>query len=378
MDHENRNILNDIGTWNTSSYRLRNAFVGCVIDLEKLEDHSFIKISEKEGYTHWEYKWNKNRNKAVLILAPYNTICQIDLFEYKNIQVDDYIGAAYAHDWYFTQDCSKIIEKRVKEIIRTCIIEDIDWDSDQALSKTLDKLGVQRKNSSVETDNAYFLCGYAWEVHKTKPALSRLICCILIRHLDAISNPLPLQDLPYLCGRLGLLPECNLIIQSLLQDEKGIPATCWCNMGAVLSDNLRNQKAALHCFHKSISIDPNLMQPRQGIWIAGQRRIREHLISSEFMNAVNVGNTVTEVGNYDLARHGFFSYFALALEMQNQIEDSKKAYLSGLTIDQECHALNEGFERISNGGDSNKAMIQINRLIESTAFEDLANEDRYP
>ena len=147
------------------------------------------------------------------------------------------------------------------------------------------------------------------------PAFSRLLSTVLVRHIKDIHNPPPLQDLPYICGRTGLVPECILAIRSLLERDWELPATCWCNMGAVLSDNARQQEPALACFFRSIEVDSTLLPPRQGVWQAGRRLMHECLAADDYARAVEIAERVDEVGEPTLASHGFFTYWGLALEM---------------------------------------------------------------
>lgn len=368
-----------------TSFSLRDLFVGTTVDESRLKKTTFARTGESAGYTRWEKYWNRKKNKACLVVAPHGTLCQIDLLEWLDIAIDDYIGAAYAHGWHFSMQCAKQSENTIRHELMTCTSDRQNSSATEELSSTVERLGIDRSQLDSGVDEAYILCANANDAKDHAPPLARLLCTILTRHHREIDNQSVLYDLPYLCGRLGLLSECAVTARYLLGKLRQLPATCWSNLGAVLTDNVRQHRAGFLCFREAITVDPHLPQPRQGIWHAGKRLMHEQFVRSDFETAGRIADEVVAVGNKRTAPHGFFVYQGLAYEMTNRRDDALEAYRQALVLNDDCGIACSGIERLEARTQHQEQRLSafntpqddINRMVESGAFSDLAPEDRY-
>jgi tetratricopeptide (TPR) repeat protein len=371
IQHE---IAKALGGSDVAAFRLRDMFVGGFVVPKRLNGISFVQTADADGYTRWERYWNRRKNKVAVVVAPKGTLCQVDFLEWLDRAND----ATYAYGWYFNAKCSKRIESAIKADLQSIMFEPVETDAATALASSVEKLRPPRAHRIAEPDSAFLMCSYAFRAQGNQPALARLLCSIMVRHLSYITNPGPLYDLPFLCGRLGLLPECMFAMRHLLQECDELPATCWTNMGAVLTDNLEEHQAAALCFFEAIRRDPDLPQPRQGVWHAGTRLMRHHFIDHDFVTAAKVGDEIIAVGDKNVAPDNFFSHYGLALEMTNRHEDARKAYEQALSIDPHCSVAQEGYDRLKAADKNTNAHMTVWRVIEKGAFNGLAPEDRYP
>lgn len=372
-------LLENLGNVDCASFRLRNMFCGGILDIHVLGGTKFVKTETNEEYQCWEYYWNRKKNKCVLVLDNNGVICNIALLIWLDLQADDYIGAGYAYGWYYTQSCSKQMENKLVDEIGSCLGKPINKRTGRVLAQIVKNYDLRHFPESADFDDAYLVCAHANYLWERNPAKARLLSSVMVRHLKKISNPLVQHDLPFLCGRLGLYPECVYTIRHLFHNYKELSAKCLSSMGAVSTDNLREHQFALYCFLESIKLDPALQPPRQGIWHAGRRCMHEHFVEKDFLAAVNVAEKVVAVGGHEYAPHGFYSYLGLAFEMLNRKEDALRAFETALTISPDCQVSEQGYRRTK--GISTTfwtAPIQVQLLIERAAYNDYASENRYP
>ncbi len=373
-----QDIIKTLWGSDTADFRLRNQFVGGVLDVAKLSACAFVKTDAKGECTKWERYWNRRKNKVVVVLGADGTLYHLALLKYLDLQVDDYIGAAYVQGWYYTSECATKTENAIQAELESCLRVPVVKDAATAFAATIRNLGFANIERTAEEDDAFLLCCLTNHFREKQPALARFPCGILVRHSADIKNPRPLKDMPLHCGRLGLLPECARMIKQLLEREKELPANIWCNVGSVLSDNLRNPQAALLCFYEAIRIDPRLLQPRKNVWITGKRLMHKCFVNRDFATAASCADEVVSVGDLTTKDHGFFSYRGLALEKLNRPEDARKAYEAALKIDPDCAISQRGLQRLKAGNDLHGAAQQIQLLIESGAYLDYAPESDYP
>lgn len=365
---------------------LRDLFVGTVMEEGRLETTAFSRVAESGPFTRWERYWDRKKGKVSLVLAPDGTLCQLDHLQWIDHAPDEYIGAARACGWHFRMHCTKHTEDAIRDELQACVSERRDRSASTDFSSALHMLGIERSEIDPNMDDAYVLCAHASEARNHAPPLARLICTILTRHHREIGNPSVLYDLPHLCGRLGLLPECVVTARYLLRMRAELPATCWSNLGAALTDNARQHGAGFLCFMEAIRADPALPQPRQGIWHAGRRLMHEYFVRNDFEGASRVADDSVRVGSIQNAPHGFFTYQGLAYEMTARFGDALEAYKRAILLDEGCHIARSGLERQKARADDSgrhrsflgTAKYSISRLVESGAFSDLAPEDRYP
>ena len=370
-------MLESLSNWNVPVYRLRNAFVSAIVDPERLAGNSYTKVGESGDYTRWERHWNKQKNKVALVLASNGRICHLDLLRWYNVETDDF-RAANAYGWYCSTDCSTRMENAIQSDIQSCLRSPVERDATSALQSVVMLTGMGDVARTSQIDDAFIVCCSANEQRVNQPAFARMLASLLIRHVDDIDNTLVLEDLPFLCGRLGLLPECRLITARLLQGRNDMAATTWCNIGSVLTDNVREHALALFCFREAIRIDPHLLQARKNVWHAGQRLMLEHFVQSDFNEAARLADDVLELGDIGSAPHGFFSYRGLALEMINRPVEAAKSYERALSIDHDCSVSYAGRIRVLDPDTKDEGQWAVQSLIESTAFSEWTTEDEYP
>lgn len=370
-------MLECLSNWNVTVHRLRSAFVGAVVETKRLNGISFVKVGESGDYTRWERHWNNRKNKVALVLAPNGFLCHLDLLKWCDVQLDDF-RADHAYGWYCLTDCSTRMENAIQSDLQSCLRRPVERDATSALRTVVQFMGMGDVERSTEIDDALLVCSSAYDYQVSQPAISRLLASLLIRHIGDIDNTFVLQDLPFLCGRLGLLPECRLIIAHLIQARSDMEATTWCNIGSVLTDNVREHEAAMICFREAIRKDPDLWQPRKNVWHAGRRLMHKHFVKSDFDAAAKLADEVLELGDVGSAPHGFFSYRGLALEMLNRPEEANEAYECALSVDPDCPTAEAGRNRVLDPSKRNEGQWAVQRLIESAAFSEWITEERYP
>ncbi len=371
-------VLEDLPPYDVSVFRLRKKLIGGVVDPVLMDGISFKIKADSKTYYKWERLWNKDKNKIVLVTNSQGIICNIDLFEWHDILIDDYLGATEIHGWYCTENCSTVMENKIMRDIQSILVEPSVMDVDKIITTCINLFKPDASKVFSRSEQEYYLCGFAVEVYNTRPALARLSASVLFRHIQVLESSDPIIDIPFLCGRLGLLPECICAIAYILEKRLELAATAWCNIGAVLTDNVRSPGAGLQCFYKAIEMDPLLPQPRQGVWHAGRRLMHRCFERNDYLGALEVAKQVTAVGSLSQAPHGFFSYVGLAYEMVGQKKDALISYKKALSIDSSCPTSQAGKKRVQTTLGTEGAITSIRKLIDSNAVSSFTAEDRYP
>lgn len=372
-------LLEDLGNSDCACFRLRSMFCGGILDTNLLGKTDFEKKQTTEEYQRWEYYWDDKQNKCILVLDNEGIIYNITFLVWLERRADNPKGANNVYGWYYTQCCSKEIEDKIVDEIESCLHKPINKSADTFLAQYVKYFDLRHSPETADFDDAYLLCSYMDYLLATKPAIARLLSILMVRHLETISNPLAQFNLPFLCGRLGLYPECIHTIKHLFHDYKELPSPCLCTIGIVATDNLRKHQFALHCFLESIKLEPTLQPPRQGIWTAGTRCMLEHFVEKDFPAAVNLAEKVIAVGGHEYASHGFYYYLGLAFEILKRNEDALRAYETSLSIRPDFQLSEQGCQRMKKTSPPFlSAQVHMNLLLESSAYDDYTFEDKYP
>jgi hypothetical protein len=373
----NKNVLSSLGNWNTSIFRLRNQYVGSQADRTFLKDSGFDTVEVLNDFYLWEKTWHEKDLKIQITIAPLGTICNVNLLTYKDIQTDDYIGAPYLNGWFIDESCSEEIEHEINGFLANIQVKKPELNPQLAFQETLERICDTKHLITENKDYAYWLCHYVWELQQSKPAIARVVTTTMIRHINSIKNPLPLWDLILYCGRLGLLSECRLAIEYALEKTKNIPATIWCNMGAVLTDNLHISNVGYHCFLKAIEMDSSMLPPRQGIWIAGFKQMRNVINQHDYEEVVHIAETIEKYGWSQFANHAVYSLKGLALEMIKRNKEAKSAYMAAIEIEPNCTTSKDALKRFDSTENSDDAYSQINKILDNTMFDEFVDENNY-
>ena len=168
----------------------------------------------------------------------------------------------------------------------------------------------------------------------------------LVRHLASIDLVPVLSDLPFLCGRLRLQGECYQCIARLLEAVPEPDATTWTNLGAVLCDNLQQPAPAMRCFEHAISQDPDLPQPRQGIWIAGRDALAQAISMNRCDLVTSIHPRVEALGDVQEAHHGFWSYAGICFERLDETAMARECYEAASQLHPECAEAGSGLARL--------------------------------
>lgn len=370
-------ITSNLPPHDNSAFRMRQELVGCILDSTQLDTLSFKKKSESKGFNKWERTWNDNKEKIVLVTDSHGTICNIELFEKLDIQIDDYLGAPGLHGWYRIENCSKKMENKIVLDLQS-IVDPSEKDVDRMIPRCINLYKPDADQIFSRSEQEYYLCAFAVEESKSQPALARLSASVLFRSLPILVSNDAVFDLPFLCGRLGLISECAYSIAYLLEKQFELSATCWCNIGAVLTDNVKSPKDGLLCFCKAIDLDPNLSQPRQGIWHAGRRLMHDYFKNGDYLEALEFAKDVISIGDKYQAPHGFFSYVGLAQEMVGEDKAALGSFKRALSIYPDCEISQAGKKRIQKKEGNQGALTAIRRLIDNGSSDSFVGEERYP
>lgn len=368
-------VLRELSRDSSVATRLRSRYVGAIIDCDRLGDAKFKQTSkDDEGWTTWTRRFTRNTRRIVLDIAPLGTIARLRISKFLDLRLDG-IGAPYG--WYRTDYLTGRMEHILDKAISSAVRRRPPDDAETEWAWHLERLGFDAAALKDESDPAYIICCHAnqYRTNEGDSRLASLLTVSLTRHIESIENANVIADLPWLCGRLGLHDECLQAIRKLI--ELGSDAEAWCNTGAVLCDNLRLPTAAIACFKMAIECNTELLQPRQGIWVAGKNLMAKALLAGDYDRVLRICEETEHLGDPRQADHGFWSYAGLAYESIGAFGEARSCYKKAISHHPDCSTSGDGLKRVNaspyDPDSFHTAVMRIRGLLE---YADLiADED---
>jgi len=353
-------IIKSLPDSDNSATRLRLKFIGSILDLERLEEIRFIKISEdKYGYTIWHKLVENNSHRISINLGPNGTLCDIRIQIYIDLTHEG-LGSPYG--WYQCNTISNGSETDIANSLSKIVMSSPPEECNKEWTWHIERLPYDSKTWDGSKEKDFIICCYANGYIEEQKDVAAVLSIALVRHIDLINNPLVTTDLVNLCGRLRMIGECSKAIKRVLYLDKERTAEGWTNIGAVLCDDLDAPEPALNCFRKAIEIDPKLYQPRQCVWVAGQKMVQDAIMKRKFTKAISVFEDVSSLGDEKYAEHGIWTFTGLAYEHVNQIKTAKMHYRKALSIENSCNTTLEALERL-NIKDTEKRNLALNQQL---------------
>ena len=311
-------ILNNIQPDDDPMVPIRGKYVGYPIDEKKLIQWQYTK---KNKVKCWEKKYHNNKYRVRLFISEDGILTNIrcatndiglifasnyDTFDFYN----KFFKSSRTMNWIMYKPTPEIVNE-VQEILSSLVIVP----TTSNLTKEAESLLKRVEKYNFESyDNNYPVEIYLSAVAETimpydhENALILLMSCL--RHSDN-AHRYQLMDAPFLYKHLYLHGECINTIRTVMErvDIDLLTANGITNIGNCLCDYLHKPLEAFECFKHAISIDPDLIQPRQNIWIAGKKIIEHHLKARSFADGVKVYEEACEIGTgyYTLKGHGLWS-----------------------------------------------------------------------
>lgn len=369
-------IINSLPSPNNSATRLRLEHVGAVLSLEKLKKSKFELADEDyEGRTTWIKLLEQKSRKITLYVAPAGSLCDLRLSWFVDLSMEG-LGSPYG--WYKTNDISRRSESMISKTIVELTDSTPPDNAEKEWNWHLERLSFDPDSWDGPKQKDFIICCFAYEYRQTNKWMTALLSISLIRYIKDIINPNVTTDVAHLCGRLQMPGECSLAITHLLNLDQENTAEGWTNIGAVLCDNLREPYAALQCFKRAIKINPHLPQPRQCVWIAGQRLIESALRERNFDNVIAIFDQVMSLGDEAQTVHGIWSYVGLAYESIGEIKNAEQCYRKSLSLHNECATSNKALNRIDTlKDDKQKRELaqQLSWIDQCLEYSELIEED---
>ncbi len=329
-----------------STGKLRARFVGRRLAEPHLRASGFrCLVGTGRDWALWRRTLVPGQRQVVLNCAPGGLLCRVDSLCFVDLEEHEGVGAPCG--WYLDGELCASSHRALATCLEAATepayfaTPALEW------AHWLHLLG---RRTTAAADPAAELAAMASSCRERPrdgdARIAALLTTALVRHLAAIEHPGVLRGLFLLAARLCLPGECQLAMRHLLQREPCPPASVWSDLGAALTDTLRQPGLGLRCFAQSIALDPRLASPREGVWAAGKRLLGQLIADRNLAATPAVIEHVAALGGAATADHGFWAYAGLCQEALGDLAAAARSYAHGLRLQPACDLSRTGRTRL--------------------------------